>query len=48
MLNLLPASSLLYGSEVWAPFMNHDWVKWDTTQTEKNTDLILKNITRGK
>ena len=22
---------LLYGSEVWAPFMNHDWVKWDTT-----------------
>ena len=38
---------LLHGSEVWAPFMNHDWVKRDTTQTE-NTHSILKNITRGK
>ena len=26
---------LLYGSEVWAPFMNFDWKHWDTTQIEK-------------
>ena len=38
---------LIYGSEVWAPFMNHDWVKWDKTN-RKNTHSILKNITRGK
>ena len=35
---------ILYGSEVWAPFMNHDWVKWDTTQTEKIHTQFLKRL----
>ena len=35
---------LLYGSEVWAPFMNHDWIKWDTTQTEKIHVQFLKRV----
>ena len=35
---------LLYGSEVWAPFMNHDWVKWDKTQTEKIHIQFLKTL----
>ena len=29
------APILLYGSEIWAPFMNFDWKHWDTTQIEK-------------
>ena len=35
---------LLYGSEIWTPFMNHDWVKWDTTQTEKIHIQFLKTL----
>ena len=35
---------LLCGSEVWAPFMNHDWIKWDTTQTEKIHIQFLKGL----
>ena len=35
---------LLYGSEVWAHFMNHDWVKWDTTQTENIHIQFLKTL----
>ena len=35
---------LLYGSEVGAPFMNHDWIKWDTTQTEKIQIQFLKRL----
>ena len=35
---------LLYGSEVWGPFMNHDWVKWDSTQTEKIHTQFLKRL----
>ena len=33
---------LLYGSEVWAPFMNFDWKHWDTTQIEKNTQFLKR------
>ena len=29
------APILLYGSEVWAPFMNLHWKQWDTAQIEK-------------
>ena len=35
---------LLYGSEVWAPFMNHDWIKWDATHTEKIHTQFLKRL----
>ena len=35
---------LLYGSEVWGPFMNHDWKAWDTTQTERVHTQFLKRI----
>ena len=35
---------LLYGSEVWAPFMNHDWVKWDATHIEKIHTQFLKRL----
>ena len=41
------APILLYGSEVWAPFMNFDWKHWDTTQIEK-THTIPKKNTRGQ
>ena len=47
MLNLFDtciAPILLYGSEVWAPFMNHDWIKWDTTQTEKIHVQFFKRV----
>ena len=35
------APILLYGSEVWAPFMNFDWKHWDTTQIEKTHTQCL-------
>ena len=35
---------LLYGSEVWGPFMNHDWKKWDNTQIEKTHTQFLKRL----
>ena len=44
------AQILLYGSEVWAPFMNLDWKKWDTTQIEKiHTQFLtrLKGVNRS-
>ena len=47
MLKLFDASVtpiLLYGSEVWEPFTNHDWKKWDTTQTEKIHTQFLKRL----
>ena len=38
------APILLYGSEVWAPFMNFDWKQWDTTQIEKIHTQFLKRL----
>ena len=35
---------LLYGSEVWAPFMNHDCIKWEVTQIEKFHTISEKAI----
>ena len=35
---------LIYGSEVCAPFMDHDWVKWDKTQTGKIHIQFLKTL----
>ena len=35
---------LLYGSEVWAPFMNHNGINWDTTQIEKTHTQFLKRL----
>ena len=34
----------LYGSEVWAPFMNLVWKQWDTTQIEKIHTKFLKRL----
>ena len=36
------ATILLYGSEVWAPFMNFDWKQWGTTHS------ILKKTSTGQ
>ena len=38
------APILLYGSEVWGPFTNTDWEKWDSTQIEKVHTQFLKRI----
>ena len=38
------APILLYGSEVWGPFINNDWEKWDSTQIEKVHTQFLKRI----
>ena len=38
------APILLYGSEVWAPFMNFDWKQWDSTQIEKIHTQFLKRL----
>ena len=35
---------LLYGSEVWPPFMNHHCIKWEVTQTEKIHTQFLKRL----
>ena len=35
---------LLYGSEIWAPFMNLDWKQWDTAQIEKIHTQFLKRL----
>ena len=35
---------LLYGSEVWAPYMNHNCTTWDTTQIEKTHTQFLKRL----
>ena len=38
------APILLYGSEVWAPFMNFDWKDWDTTLIERTHTQFLKRL----
>ena len=38
------APILLYGSEVWGPFLNNDWKSWETTQIEKIHTQFLKRI----
>ena len=35
---------LLYGSEVWEPFLNHDKDKWDTNPIEKIHTQFMKRI----
>ena len=35
---------LLYGSEVWDPYMNHNCTIWDTTQIEKTHTQFLKRL----
>ena len=35
---------LLYGSEVWEPFLNQDDTKWDQNEVEKTYTLFLKQI----
>ena len=35
---------LLYGSEVWEPFLDHDSIKWDGNDIEKTYTQFLKQI----
>ena len=35
---------LLYGSEIWAPYMNQNWQKWDTTPIERTHTKFLKRL----
>ena len=35
---------LLYGSEIWAPYTDHDWQKWDKTPVERTHTQFLKRI----
>ena len=35
---------LQYGSEIWAPYLDHDWEKWDTTQIERTHTKFLKRV----
>ena len=35
---------LLYGSEVWAPFLNHEWKTWEYTPIEKVHTQFLKRV----
>ena len=35
---------LLYGSEVWGPYMNIDYAKWDNIKTERVQTQFLKQI----
>ena len=37
-------ASILYGSEVWAPFMNLDWKQWHTAHIEKIHTQFLKRL----
>ena len=53
------APILLYGSEVWGPYMNYDYVNWDKSKIERTQTQFLKrmlgcsysvsnNMTRGE
>ena len=35
---------LLYGSEMWGPYMNFDYTKWETTVTERVQTQFLKRL----
>ena len=35
---------LTYGSEIWAPYMNHEWKKWDSTPIERVHTQFLKRV----
>ena len=35
---------LTYGSEIWAPYMDHDWSKWDATPIERVHTQFLKRV----
>ena len=38
------APILTYGSEIWAPYMDHDWSKWDNTPIERVHTQFLKRV----
>ena len=38
------APILTYGSEIWAPYMDHDWTKWDSTPIERVHTQFLKRV----
>lgn len=35
---------LLYGSEVWGPYINFDYISWDQTKTERVQTQFLKQV----
>ena len=38
------APILLYGSEVWAPYITHDYTKWESTPIERIHTQYLKRL----
>ena len=38
------SSILLYGSEIWEPYADHDWKSWDKTPIERTHTQFLKRI----
>ena len=42
--NTLISPILLYGSEVWGPFIDHDFVEWDKTKLEQVHTQFIKRI----
>ena len=38
------APILLYGSEVWAPYITHDYTKWESTPIERIRTQYLKRL----
>ena len=38
------APTLLYGSEVWAPYITHDYTKWESTPIERIHTQYLKRL----
>ena len=38
------APILTYGSEIWAPYMDHDWKNWDSTPIERTHTQFLKRL----
>ena len=38
------APILTYGSEIWAPYFNHDWLEWDTTPIERVHTQFIKRV----
>ena len=42
--NALITPLLLYGSEVWGPFMSYDYLSWESTKIERVQTQFLKRL----
>ena len=45
--NALITPILLYGSEVWGPFMSYDYLSWESTKIERVQTQFLKRLLGG-